>query len=282
LVLAIKTKFSSREKELDLHLDRRVRMPLFSELFDALRPALVTFLNEYSSIVPLAVSLVLCYVVLSRSRPTSTSTSSPSPHQILNLMRQRRSVFPKDYSGALPPRASIEAMLEAANWAPTHGKTEPWRFVVMNGEGLKTWSALVHKRMEARLGAGSEAFRKYAEKTKRKAKDKAKVGYLIAICMKRKALPDKEMPEWEEIAAVSCAVQNMHLLATAMGIAAYWSSGGPLDDREVLSFLNLDAAAGDRCLGLFHVGEAPAATIEGYRAKRGAVSDKTTWMVDPK
>ena len=25
----------------------------------------------------------------------------------------------------------MEALLEAANWAPTHGKTEPWRFVVM-------------------------------------------------------------------------------------------------------------------------------------------------------
>jgi len=23
-------------------------------------------------------------------------------------------------------------MLEAANWAPTHGKTEPWRFVVLD------------------------------------------------------------------------------------------------------------------------------------------------------
>lgn len=28
-------------------------------------------------------------------------------------------------------RAVVEAMLEAANWAPTHGKTEPWRFVVL-------------------------------------------------------------------------------------------------------------------------------------------------------
>lgn len=25
----------------------------------------------------------------------------------------------------------MENMLEAANWAPTHGKTEPWRFVVL-------------------------------------------------------------------------------------------------------------------------------------------------------
>ncbi len=28
-------------------------------------------------------------------------------------------------------RSIVEAMLEAANWAPTHGKTEPWRFVVL-------------------------------------------------------------------------------------------------------------------------------------------------------
>ena len=28
-------------------------------------------------------------------------------------------------------------MLDAANWAPTHGKTEPWRFVVMGREASK-------------------------------------------------------------------------------------------------------------------------------------------------
>lgn len=32
---------------------------------------------------------------------------------------------------ALGNRSMIEAMLEAANWAPTHGRTEPWRFVVL-------------------------------------------------------------------------------------------------------------------------------------------------------
>ena len=32
---------------------------------------------------------------------------------------------------ALGNRSIVEAMLEAANWAPTHGRTEPWRFVVL-------------------------------------------------------------------------------------------------------------------------------------------------------
>ena len=33
-------------------------------------------------------------------------------------------------------RATLEQVLEAANWAPTHGKTEPWRFTVLSPEGL--------------------------------------------------------------------------------------------------------------------------------------------------
>ena len=28
-------------------------------------------------------------------------------------------------------------MLEAANWAPTHGRTEPWRFVVLSEDALQ-------------------------------------------------------------------------------------------------------------------------------------------------
>ena len=28
-------------------------------------------------------------------------------------------------------RSVVEQLLDAANWAPTHGKTEPWKFVVL-------------------------------------------------------------------------------------------------------------------------------------------------------
>ena len=50
---------------------------------------------------------------------------------------------------------------------------------------------------------------------------------MVAICMRRQALPEKVMPEWEETCAVACAVQNLWLAATAHGIAG----GGP--DRHV-------------------------------------------------
>lgn len=42
---------------------------------------------------------------------------------------------------------------------------------------------------------------------------------MVAICMRRQALPEKVMPEWEEMCAVASAVQNLWLAATAHGIA---------------------------------------------------------------
>mmetsp|Transcript_29620 Transcript_29620/g.49787 ORF Transcript_29620/g.49787 Transcript_29620/m.49787 type:complete len:274 (+) Transcript_29620:244-1065(+) len=201
---------------------------------------------------------------------------APTPEQVLGLIKKRRSIFPKDYDGSAPPREHIEQMLEAANWAPTHGKTEPWRFVVMSGEGKAEFEEMCHETMKEQLGEGSDKYEKYLEKRDKKKADKAKVSHLIAICMKRKTKPDKIMPEWEEMAACACAVQNMHLMATALGVASYWSTGGPLDSPNLLQFCDL-TDEGDRCLGLFHVGMAPPERVQAYRATRGPIGKKVTW-----
>ena len=37
-------------------------------------------------------------------------------------------------------REELERMLEAANWAPTHGRTEPWRYVVLGQEGMQAFA----------------------------------------------------------------------------------------------------------------------------------------------
>ena len=53
------------------------------------------------------------------------------------LIRERRSIYPNMYSDEPVDDAVIREMLENANWAPTHRLTEPWRFVVFKGEGLR-------------------------------------------------------------------------------------------------------------------------------------------------
>ena len=142
---------------------------------------------------------------------------SPTAAQVLALIKTRRSIFPKDYTGEVPPRVHLEQMLYASNWAPTHGKTEPWRFVVMEKDSVAKFFSHCSEAMKEKFGETGEKFLAYQAKQEKSKKDKAKSAYIIAICMKRKALPDKLMPEWEEIAATSCAVQNMHLMATALG-----------------------------------------------------------------
>ena len=57
--------------------------------------------------------------------------------------------------------------------------------------------------------------------------------------MKRHA--DKNIPEFEEIAAVACAVQNMHLTAAAYNVGCYWTTGGVTNNEAAKPFFGLDA-----------------------------------------
>ena len=41
--------------------------------------------------------------------------------------------MPKDLSGDRLSKVEVEAVLEAAVWAPTHHKNQPWRFTVLDG-----------------------------------------------------------------------------------------------------------------------------------------------------
>jgi len=51
-------------------------------------------------------------------------------------MKKRRSIYPKDFTAELIPDEEIKHILECANTAPTHGKHEPWRFVVYRRESI--------------------------------------------------------------------------------------------------------------------------------------------------
>jgi len=84
-------------------------------------------------------------------------------------------------------------------------------------------------------------------------------------------------PEWEEQAAVACAVHNMHLMATSMHVAAYWSSWFDHFRESVAcaEFLGLEPDKGDRCMGVFVIGNSDK--IDKYRATRMAVEKVTSW-----
>ncbi len=184
---------------------------------------------------------------------------------INELIRKRRAVFPPMYAGTPISKETIKIILENANWAPTHKRTEPWRFKVMTGEFLKKLSAFQADFYKTHTPEDKFSEKKY-EKTLKKPLQCACV---IAICMQRD--PSESVPEWEEIAAVSCAVQNMWLTATAYGIGAYWSSPKSMHDIQKL----LDLNDGEHCLGFFYMGNYDG---EALPSNRTSIESKVTWL----
>src|SRR5690349_17789452 len=141
--------------------------------------------------------------------------------EVNELMRKRRSIFQNQYSNEKVDDAVVQQMLENANWAPTHKLTEPWRFFVYSGEGLKQLAqqqAAVYKKVTERDGTFKE------DRYQNLLTKPMLSSHIIVVAMKRDE--KKSVPEVEEIGAVFCAVENMYLTATAYGVGAYLSTGG--------------------------------------------------------
>src|SRR5690606_38734058 len=137
---------------------------------------------------------------------------------IFDIIKRRRSIFPAQYNDKPIGREEIERVLEAANYAPTHKKTEPWRFKVLQGESKEKLGLFLSlKYMETEAKPKQFKVKKLIENPK-------KAAAVIAICMQRD--PMERLPEWEEVAATAMAVQNMWRCCTEMGIGSYWSSPG--------------------------------------------------------
>ena len=57
-------------------------------------------------------------------------------NEVLKNIQYRRAVFQANYTDQEVSREDIMTILEAANAAPTHKRTQPWRFVIFRNEGL--------------------------------------------------------------------------------------------------------------------------------------------------
>lgn len=186
--------------------------------------------------------------------------------EIDELIQNRRSVYPELYTGETIDHEIIEQILENANWAPTHKMTEPWRFTVFTGNGIRILSDFqsdLYKKVSEEAGDFSEI--KYNKLKQRPLL----CSHIISIGMKR---TEGKLPEIEEIEATACAVQNMHLTATAYGVGCYWGSGGITYQEEAKSFFDLEPE--DKLLGFLYLGM-PKEWPEG---RRKPIADKVRWV----
>lgn len=163
------------------------------------------------------------------------------------LIAHRRSVKPIDMDSEKNITSDLwETLIECANWAPSHGHTEPWKFIIYRGESRSDLA----NALQAAYKADTPEADFMAEKYEKMGRNPLYAHAVVAVVMARGAVV--KIPVLEEVEAVACAVQNMHLAASAAGLGMFWSSPPATYGASFAKFLEL--GDDDQCLGLLYVG----------------------------
>lgn len=137
---------------------------------------------------------------------------------VANNIKTRRTIKPSTMNGNKIPNGHIASILELADWAPNHGNTEPWRFIVFE-------EPLAYCAQHAELYKAANPGDAFNQTTFNNLSTQGtNASHVVVAYQKRGDLP--KIPQFEEIIATSCAVQNLLLGATALNIGAFWSTGG--------------------------------------------------------
>jgi nitroreductase len=187
--------------------------------------------------------------------------------EVNNVIRNRRTIYPEQFSDRKVHREQLEVILNNALWAPTHGNTQPWRFKVFTEDGRQRLSDFLAKAYLELTPADQQNDTKLSKLLRRPILSSA----IIAVCMERQV--EGKILELEEIEAVACAIQNMHLTCTAYGIGGFWSTPKLIYHSKTNLFLGLSEK--DKCLGFFYIGYP---SIEWPTAHRKPLEYTTEWI----
>jgi nitroreductase len=146
-----------------------------------------------------------------------------------------------------PTRAHIEQIIQAGTRAPDHGRLRPWRFVVIEGDARKQLGAIMARILRTKMPDVQQA------QLDTEAGKVMRAPTIIAVGAK---ISKAKIPEIEQFAAVAAAVQNMFLVANALGYGAMWKTGSVAYDRGAKELLGL--APEDHIVGLLYLGTTAA------------------------
>jgi nitroreductase len=163
---------------------------------------------------------------------------------IIDFLRTRRSVKPREMSGPGPSPAEIETILTIGARVPDHGKLVPWRFILFEGDG--------------RVRAGDAIARIYARKNPSAPQEEVEIEKLqlmeapLVIAVVSFIKPHPKIPPWEQQLSAGASAMNIVNAATALGYGANWLTGWFAYDRDVLDALGLKPE--EKFAGFIHIG----------------------------
>ncbi|OOF59009.1 NAD(P)H nitroreductase [Rodentibacter myodis] len=162
----------------------------------------------------------------------------------LTLLTTRHSN--KKLTAPAPNKAQLEQLFQAALHTPDHGKLQPYRFVVIENEGLNKLETLL-KDAVTEFNLGEDKLKKAENLAHRSP---------MVIAVIAKINPDvAKVPQWEQLVTAGCAAYGIQLAANAQGFDNVWITGkwvngsalrqalGCREQDEIVALLMIGTAA---------------------------------------
>lgn len=192
---------------------------------------------------------------------------SQSLPDVLTAIAERRSIG--RFKNEPVERDVIIQLLQAAGWAPSHHNTQPWRFVVMTGEGRnKLGEGYADVALSEASGLSEEEVHEKRKKEIAKAFRAPVV--IAAICS---PADDPRAVAAEERAAAQAAVQNLLLAAHGLGLGAIWRSGAPMFHEAMKAAFEL--RSDEEIVAFIYLGHPD---MKPLKAERADILEKTIWL----
>jgi len=164
---------------------------------------------------------------------------------ITTLIHSRRTVLPKRLIAPGPVGEQLDQILEAAAAAPDHRELRPWRFVVIPQDARfrlgEAFAAALRERDPLATAEQVE-----------QAREKAFRAPLLLLAVVRTEDDDAQIPPMERVVSAGCAIQNMLLMATALGFGSALTSGKAMESRAIRELFSLQA--GEHALCFLSIG----------------------------
>lgn len=164
---------------------------------------------------------------------------------VATLMQSRQTILPKRLMAPGPNAEQLQHILEAAASAPDHGQLLPWRFILVP---LDARDALASVFGAALLERDPQA----TPHQVRQAQEKAYRSPCLMVLVVDALRGDHGVDLHERIVSAGCAVQNLLLMATALGFGSALTSGKALKSGALRALLELQE--GEQALCFVSVG----------------------------
>ena len=133
--------------------------------------------------------------------------------ELIHAIKKRRTIHL--FTNEIVPKKVIQRSIEAANQAPCHRLTFPWRFTSI---GQNKRKLLFELQLKLKFGD---------KRIDEKDKDRIRAKFLNPshLLIASQLSTDNQIQTLEDYASCACAIQNLSLSLASEGVGSKWSTG---------------------------------------------------------